>query len=465
MFRKGLAAAAMITLACSATVWATDIGTSVAQETSKPGLFDPIQPSTPMLLDDSTAPAAAAPAAPSGPTSLTPVMFLLDPTPVGKWMEANKLSVTGFVDAGFWYDTNNPHMGNHGDSDAPTFVSFPGGFSNRGVLDQLDLTLQKSLDTTKSWDWGFLFENGYGIDDSQIHSYGVFDHRAAGSAFNKGGTGEGTYPDNQYDIIQADVSLLVPVGTGLTITGGKFVGLLSQEVINPTGNVFYTHSYNFFYGVAGTLTGITGSYTFPKLFNGNDVSIYGGITRGWNESTRDNNGAVDGIFQVKTSLTSTITDAVNIEEGPEGLEDNSNYWTQLEDILTYTASDQLTFTGDFLYVDYPHGGVVDTDTNAQWYGSVFYASYKFNSYLTANARAEWYRDQGGFSTGNQANYYEATVGVQIHPLPNDNIFQFLQFRPEVRQDWSDRPVYDLAHADGTGDYQQFSVAFDALMQY
>ena len=68
--------------------------------------------------------------------------------------------------------------------DAPEFASFPDGFSNRGVLDQLDLTLQKSLDTTKSWDWGFLFENGYGIDDSQIHSFGVFDHRAAASQFN-----------------------------------------------------------------------------------------------------------------------------------------------------------------------------------------------------------------------------------------------------------------------------------------
>jgi hypothetical protein len=93
-----------------------------------------------------------------------------------------------------------------------------------------------------------------------------------------------------------------------------------------------------------------------------------------------------------------------------------------------------------------------------------------NSYLTINGRGEYYRDQGGFTIGNgiSANYYAGTVGVDIHPLPNDNVFQYLQFRPEVRYDYSDRTVFNNSHNSaitGVGDYEQFSVAMDAIMQF
>jgi hypothetical protein len=141
----------------------------------------------------------------------------------------------------------------------------------------------------------------------------------------------------------------------------------------------------------------------------------------------------------------------------------------------------LTLVSDTPYSDAPHTGatgsgatagvaVAPGDTNAQWYGEALYASYKINSYFTANLRGEWFRDQGAFTTGVQANYYEATAGVSIHPLPNDNIFQWLELRPEVRQDWSDRAVFNASHdanaVDGTGgDFQQFTVAMDLIMQF
>jgi len=474
MIRKRLAAAvAMVALSAGSAAWAADN-------------------SQPIMLDTT---------APATPTTLTPIMYLLDPTPFGKWMENNKISVTGFAEGGYFYDTSAPRMGASAasggtpgnDGDAPTFVSFPGGFSNRGVLDQVDLQLSKSLDTTKSFDYGGFVEIGYGVDDAQIHSYGLLDHRSGASPFNKGNT-EGVDPDNQFDIVQLYGQLLLPLGSGLTLEGGKFVGFLSQEVINPTGNAFYTHSYNFFYGVPATNTGVTGSYTFAKLLAGNDVTVTGGVTRGWNESLRDNNGAVDFVGQVKGSVTPKLSYVLNLEEGPEGgqptssgtstgpdISDNGDYWTTPEVILSYAFSDQLTFTSDSLYSDDPHGGatysgsvagvaIAPGESNAQWYGEVLYASYKINSNFTANLRTEWYRDQGAFTTGTQANYYEATAGVDIHPFPNDNLLQWLQFRPEVRYDWSDRAVYNDNHnfnvADGTGgDYSQFSVAMDVLMQY
>ncbi len=219
MYWKGLAAAAALAvLACGSSALASDPDQNLGGS----------QTAGPVLLDD-TATAPTTTTAPSQ-TTLTPIMYLLDPTPVGQWLEKNKFDITGFVEGGYFYDTNNPRLGTGPNGDSPTFVTFPGAYSNRALLDQLDLTLSKSVDSTKAWDWGFTFENGYGTDDSFTHSHGMLDNRPPDD------------PQNQYDILQANVSLLVPLGAGLTFTAGKFVALLGQEVINPTGNAFLTHS-------------------------------------------------------------------------------------------------------------------------------------------------------------------------------------------------------------------------------
>jgi len=447
---KGLAgAAAMAVLACGSAALASDenqnLGTS--------------QMVSPVLMDETATAPATAPASAPSETTLTPIMYLLDPTPVGQWLEGNKFNITGFVEGGYFYDTDNPRLGSGPNGDSPTFVPFPGPFSNRVLLDQVDLTLSKSIDSTKKWDWGFLFENGYGTDDSYIHSLGMLDNRIAVAP-------AAGHPQNQYDIVQANVSLLVPVGTGLTFTAGKFVALLGQEVINPTGDAFYTHSYEFFYGIPFTNTGVMASYTFPKLLNGNDWTFEGGITNGWGNSLRDNNDAIDFLGEAKGSIIANVLAmVVNFEEGPEETGDNSDYRTTIEAIPTWTVSDQLTLVGDFLSSDDPHVPSSVSGGPAQWYAVVAYAGYKINSMFTVNLRAEWYRDQGGETTGTQANYYEGTLGVQIHPLPNDNIFQFLQIRPEIRVDDSDRRVYDANGAGGNGEYNELTAAIDVIMQF
>ena len=276
-------------------------------------------------------------------------MFLLHPTGFGQWLENNKFSITGFVEGGYFLDTNNPNSR----KDQPTLIGFPGPFSDHVLLDQADLTLSKAIDSTKSWDWGFTFENGFGTDDSFIHSVGMLDNRPPGD------------PQNQYDIPQANVEVLVPLGTGLTIEAGKFLAFLSNEVINPTGNAFFTHSYNFLFGVPFTNTGVTGSYTFPKLMNGNDLTVTAGATEGWNQSLRDANGAIDFLGQAKSNLTLALSWIFNLEIGPQALpvprgfpQNHGNYETDAELILTDNLSSELTVTGDFLYGDFPNEGAV-----------------------------------------------------------------------------------------------------------
>jgi Putative beta-barrel porin-2, OmpL-like. bbp2 len=440
---KGLAcAAALAVLGCSSVVLADQ--TALGPD----NVFMAGTASSPIMLDDTTAPSVVAPAATeSSPTSLTPLMFALDSTSFGKWMEDHKFNITGYGELGYFIDTNNPRLGSGPTGDSPTLIGFPGPYSNRFLLDQLDLSISKGLDSSKSFDWGFLVETGYGTDDAFIHSHGILDNAPPGA------------PQNQWDLLQANVSLLLPVGSGLTVTAGKFVAYLGQEVISPVGNLFYTHSYSFSYAIMYTNTGIMGSYTFSKLIDGNDLTVSAGITNGWNQSLRDNNSAIDFLGQAKFSI-SKLSMVLNFEEGPEAAGDNADYWTAIEAIPSYSISDQLTLTGDIVYVDAPHFSATNPGASAQWYGVVVYPSYKICSMLSFNTRLEWYRDQGGATTGVQANYYALTLGLQIHPMPDNNILQFLQVRPEIRVDDADQRVFNHG-----SDYSELTFAVDAFMQF
>jgi hypothetical protein len=378
-------------------------------------------------------------------------MYLLGSDPVGAFLTKYNLNITGFVEGGYWDDFTNDNKA----TDQPTFVGFPGAFSNHVVLDQLDLTLSKAVATSgTAWDWGFTFEQGYGIDDAQIHSHGILDN----SPF--------PHPQEQYDIPQANVEIYAPYGNGIGVTVGKIPAYEGEETINPTTNAFYTHSYSFTFGIPATLTGVFVDYTFPKLIMGQDLSIIGGITRGWNQSTSDNNGAPDGFFEAKAKINDKWNWILNTQFGPEGTGDNSNYWTLLEAIINFQASDELALTADAVYGDAPHSANTTPGSNAQWGGIAAYAGYKYDAHFTPNLRVEWYDDTGGLTTGSPVNinYYEATANVQIHPCPNDNILQWLQLRPEIRVDWSDQRAFGF-HGAGTGQYSQASFGIDAIMQF
>jgi hypothetical protein len=419
MFRKGLVGAAMAVLALGAIAKADD---------------QVVAPAAPTPAAAPAAPAAAAPAAPEGA-----IMWGLDQIGVGKVLEDLHISITGYGEMGYFYDLTVPHNSAPPRSAPPTFIQFPGDYKNQLMLNQVDLAIQRTVDSSK-FDIGFMVEGFYGRDAVYTHSNGILDNG------NKHGN---TSPDDDLDLEQAYLLVNVPLGTGLEFTIGKFDTLMGEEVINPSGNALYTHSYEFSYGVPFTQTGILAAYNLTSA-----LKLTAGITRGWNQSTDDNNGAIDFLGELAWTINSAWTATFNLSEGPQSTGDNHDYWTVGEGIVGWQVSDQLKLTADLLYGD--------ANAIAQWYGGAVYANYTLNKYAALNFRGEYYHDGRGFTTGvggSDTNYFEGTLGVAITPTPDTNLLQTLTIRPEVRIDTADRGVYD-------GDkFTQLTMGIDAYLKF
>jgi hypothetical protein len=223
------------------------------------------------------------------------------------------------------------------------------------------------------------------------------------------------------------------------------------ETINPTTNDFYTHSYIFSYAEPFTQTGVLFAYNFTQA-----LSVTAGFTRGWNQATSDNNGAIDFLGQLGWQINSAIKATVNLSEGPESTDDNHDYWTVVEGILSWQLADQLGLGVDAIYGD--------ANAIAQWYGAAGYLSFDpgMNKYAKVNLRGEFYHDGRGFTVGTggtDTNYFEATLGCAITPTADVPLLQTLTFRPEIRVDMADRPVFDNTH------HTQLTFAVDAFIKF
>jgi hypothetical protein len=455
MLRKGLVGAALAVLALGSAAMADDSqatadntsGGSSSQIALSQYAVNPDANNPLLYADDTTqasgeaaaAPPAAAPAAPEGA-----IMWGLDQIGIGKFLEKWNTSITGYGEIGYFYDLTQPKdaAGNGDRALSTDRILFPGDYKNSVMLNQLDIDFQKTIPDTTKFDIGFNIEAIYGRDAVYTHANGILDNG------NKHGK---TSPDNDLDLEQAYLTFAIPLGSGITITAGKFDTLLGLETINPTTNTFYTHSYLFSYAVPLTQTGVLFAYSFTP-----NLTLNAGFTRGWNQATSDNNGAIDFLGQLGWQINSAIKATVNLSEGPESTDDNHDYWTVVEGILNWQIADQLGSAVDAVYGD--------ANAIAQWYGVAGYLMFDpgMNKYIKANLRAEYYHDGRGFTVGtggSDVNYFEATLGAAITPTPDINLLQSLTFRPEIRVDMADHAVFDNTH------HTQLTFALDAYLKF
>src|SRR5262249_60041414 len=100
-----------------------------------------------------------------------------------------------------------------------------------------------------------------------------------------------TYPfrnTEKIDLQEAYLSGQIPIGSGLTAKGGKFVSLLGYEVIESPNNLNFSRSFLYSFSVPFTHVGGLLSYSFPWL------TITAGPGGGWGRA-HGNNSAASGL--------------------------------------------------------------------------------------------------------------------------------------------------------------------------
>lgn len=424
----------------------------------------------------------APPAASATTTTPAPTPAPAAPPP-GLWIDGIHLSAQ--LQAGLTVNPAAPE-------DGVNFGRLFDDRANQPQLNQLMLTATKPLNSSApGFDWGFKLQGIYGSDARYTHFLGVFDQNPGPGSIN------------QFDIFEADVQFHVPfpTATGMDIKVGMFPTPLGFEVLDPSANPFYSHSYIFNFGLPLKHTGIlTTTHVSPLL------DVYLGIDTGVNTTfgygDGDNNGSPGGIVGFGLNMMGGNLTLIALSHmGPEnavrllsplGFNANS-YMRYLNDVvLTWKVNKDLTLTteANFIRDDFAGFFTKGHPAAANAFGVAQYVSYNVSDVMTFNARAEVYRDDNGFfvtafpsnnmfgfnnfvrgelglpstsvGAGKPTTYGEITLGLTFKPTLPAPVTGLL-IRPELRVD----QALSGGHPFGsTGDSQtQVTVASDFVLTF
>ena len=378
-----------------------------------------------------------------------------------------RFKIYGWIEGGITFNGDRP-------KDNQNFGHLFTDRANEPLLNQAVIVLERTLKPEPGqYDWGFRLQGLFGSDARFTHYLGEFDNTM--------------HEIVQPDIVEAYAQLHTPWLTegGIDFKLGQFVTLEGVEVINATGNFFYSHSYIFSFGIPFKHTGLMVTTHATKW-----LDIYTGVVRGVNAGFDDNNDVLAfhgglGFTLLDGKLTILASTSIGAEndaafESP-ALHTNSQT-RQLHDIaVTWKITDKLTSLTDLNYGK-------DDGFNAEWYGIAQYFTYAVNDYLTLGVRGEVFRDDDGFAVvsvgnnedlvklqrgifkgidprtvfGGDTTYAAITVGANVK-LPG-KLKDRVLIRPEVR--------YDNAIAgarnhpfDDSSDHDQFTASVDVIVTF
>jgi len=378
----------------------------------------------------------------------------------GSWLEQYDLKLTGYVEGGWNFNFVRPNGGTNG-----TGRLFDDK-SDDPKLNQLSIQLlRKAAPSPDQFDTGFDVQVIYGADAryTQANGTNFYGSGFAGVRgfqflpFNNGQPSPVVdeirfpgqeFPENQIDILQANVSFNVPVGNGMMVKAGKFVTPWGVESVDPTKNVLYSHSYIFSLATPKTLTGVTAAYQIDDRWG-----VMGGIVVGWDQSLEDNNDFPSFLAQSTYKLDNDWSFVLTGIFGPEQNDNRSNYRSMLDLTMKWDASDDITVAVEAIFgyepdTSFNRGRIFTnsplltfTGDDSTWAAVAGYVQYKWDEMFTFAVRGEMFADgDGNWLIGTEV--YSISGGMIIRPFPNHDVGRNLMIRPEVRYDYSNDFLFD-----------------------
>jgi hypothetical protein len=239
-------------------------------------------------------------------------------------------------------------------------------------------------------------------------------------------------PNDEFDLTEAYVDYVAPLGSGLKLRFGKFVTYHSAEVIEAKDNFNYSRSFLFNVAVPFTHTGFMAGYKFSEAFTAN---LY--LVNGWDVTTDNNKGKTFGASFVVTPID-PVQLTFNFMYGAEQPNNTSNNRFLFDWIAALKAKKNLTF---MVNLDYAHENKdpLNGGQDSEWYAVAVYAKYEFTDSFSTSIRAEYFNDQDGVRTGIAQELKEITLTAEFKIAKN------LLVKPEYRHDWSNKNGFDSEH--------------------
>ncbi len=309
-----------------------------------------------------------------------------------------ELGISAYVQAGYTY--NGDPMTNVANSSTQNAVR---GFDHNANMFQFDLA-----------ELVFLKDPSAGTAGYKIKI-------AAGETANVITAGA-----SSFDITEAYVSYVAPIGAGLRFDMGKMGTFIGAEVMEALDNPNYSRSFLFNYAEPLAHTGLKVSYPVNDALS---VAVFD--LNGWDNST-DNNKAKTYGLSVGITPAEVFSASLNVIQGSEN-NFGRDKKTLADVVATIKPIKALT-----ILLNYDSGTdekALAGGADAKWSGLSAIAKYDFNDTYSLAVRGESFDDKD--RAGHKLT--EVTVTPEIR-LDNG-----LVVRPEYRHDSSDQQEF----ADGT----------------
>jgi len=317
------------------------------------------------------------------------------------------------------------------------FFSF-NDYADHVQLQQQWFYLERIADGSKGFGLGGRIDYLYGTDAPDTQAFGLtvpnWDNR-----WDNGGAYGNALPQVYGEAAVGDLSVKV----------GKFFTIVGNEVVQATGNFFYSRQFTFYNAEPFTHTGALSTYKVND-----DTFLYNGYVLGWDSGFRDNGDAYLGGFKTKINDTWSFLYSTVMGRFGEDLAPIPDERGGLQSfILTGALTEKLTFISqtDSMFTTNA-AGVTARNT----FGNINYLIYKVSDRWSLGQRFEWFNFGGSAFQGVQNDdQYNYTVGVNYRATSN------LLFRPEVRWVW-DKERYGFNENDAAS---QASVGGDMLFTF
>ena len=356
--------------------------------------------------------------------------------------ELHKRSVRmgGYFDVSFQYNLNRPN------TQANALRVFDNEDNNGFNVHLAEL----DFDATASapGDAGFRLDLAFGTDARKFHSFDKADILAGGVP-----------NDRQFDLQQAYIDYIAPVGNGITFKFGKMVTPFGFEVIESQENWNASRSYNFGYGIPFTHTGMMASY---KFFD--NWTLTGHAVNGW-DTMQDNNDGKTFILQSSWTplkwLTWNVVGSVGNERTftDRVTTDGTDVTQNNDSDVRYTAHTNLLLTPwekwsfgldatlgreESATVKVAPGTGVPNGRDAIWYGAAGYVKWNFLKNWYVAGRVEYFNDRGGSRTGIPQKLWSGTATVSW------TLAAPMEIRFEYRHDGSSENPFADTESGATG---------------